>query len=301
MTYETIAVTKLNPILGAEIDGVDLSKPLSERQVAEIRQAWMEHVVVVFRDQTLTVEQHLDFGRLFGELHLHPASLQPDAHPEILVVHADENSTRVAGEDWHTDVSCEEEPPMGSLLYMSEVPPDGGGDTLFSSMYAAYETLSDPIKKMLAGMTAIHDGKAVYDRPGYREDKKFPRAEHPVVRTHPETGRQALFVNRVFTTEIVGLNRDESDAILQMLYRHVETPELMMRLRWKPGSLVCWDNRCAQHRALWDYFPNRRHGERVTVKGDKPYYRSDTASAKAEDSKTSAPRAPKLYSLRPRG
>lgn len=300
MTYQTITVRKLNPYIGAEIEGVDLSKPLSDRQVAEIRQAWMDHIVIAFRDQALTVEQHLEFGRLFGELHVHPATLQPEDHPEILVIHADENSTRVAGEDWHTDVSCEEKPPMGSLLYMSEVPPDGGGDTLFASMYAAYETLSEPIKKMLIGMTAIHDGKAVYDRPGYREDRTYPRAKHPVVRTHPETGRQSLFVNRVFTTQIVGLNRDESDAILQMLYRHVETPELAMRFRWKPGTLVCWDNRCAQHRALWDYFPNRRHGQRVTVNGDKPFYKSDADIPSGREAKGPVRETPKLYSLRPK-
>jgi alpha-ketoglutarate-dependent taurine dioxygenase len=187
MTYQTITVSKLNPFIGAEIEGVDLSKPLSDRQVGEIRQAWMDHVVIAFRDQNLTVEQHLDFGRLFGELHVHPATLQPEDHPEILVVHADENSTRVAGEDWHTDVSCEEEPPMGSLLYMSEVPPDGGGDTLFASMYEAYETLSEPIKKMLIGLSAIHDGKAVYDRPGYRED----RAPH---RSNPSRDRAPVAV-----------------------------------------------------------------------------------------------------------
>lgn len=186
---------------------------------------------------------------------------------------------------------------MGSLLYMTEVPPDGGGDTAFCSMYAAYETLSEPIKAMLARMTAIHDGKPVYDRPGYREDRTYPRAEHPVVRTHPETGRQALFVNRVFTTQLVGLNRDESDAILQMLFRHVETPELSMRFRWSPGTLVCWDNRCAQHRALWDYYPNRRHGQRVTLRGDKPFYRQSLSGEKASP----ANEPPKLYSLRPRG
>jgi taurine dioxygenase len=146
-------------------------------------------------------------------------------------------------------------------------------------MYRAYETLSDPIKEFLAGMTAIHDGKHVFDREGYRESRSYPRAEHPIVRTHPVTGRQALFVNRVFTTQIVGLGRNESDSLLQMLFRHVETPELYIRLNWRPNTLACWDNRCTQHRALFDYFPNRRYGQRVTVVGDKPFYRAAAATS----------------------
>jgi len=168
---------------------------------------------------------------------------------------------------------------MGSLLYLTEVPPDGGGDTLFANMYRAYETLSDPIKTMLAGLTAVHDGKHVYERPGYRDDRQYPRSEHPMVRTHPVTGRQALFVNRGFTTRIVGLSRNESDAILQMLYRHIETPEFSVRFHWRPNSLACWDNRCAQHHALFDYFPHRRYGHRVTVKGDKPFHRENGAES----------------------
>lgn len=274
MRYETIAVRKLNPVIGAEIEGVDLSKPLTNRQAEEIHDAWMQNLVIFFRDQHLTVEEHLAFGRHFGELHVHPAAHLPDAHPEILVIKADENSKHVAGEEWHTDVSCDAEPPMGSLLYITEVPPDGGGDTMFANMYAAYEALSEPIKKMLAGMNAIHDGKHVYERPGYRDDKQYPRNEHPIVRTHPVTGRQALFVNRGFTTRIVGMSRRESDAILEMLYRHIETPEFCMRFHWAPNSLACWDNRCTQHHALFDYWPNRRYGHRVTVKGDKPFYRA---------------------------
>ena len=273
MTYKTIDVRKVTPIIGAEITGVDLSRRLSDQQAKEIHAAWMENLVIFFRDQTLTVEQHLAFGRVFGELHLHPAAHKPDQHPEILVIQADETSKHVAGEEWHTDVSCDAEPPMGSILHMTEVPPDGGGATLFASMYRAYETLSEPIKRMLSGLTATHDGKHVYERPGYREDRQYPRSEHPIVRTHPVTGRQALFVNRGFTTRIVGLARSESDAILQMLYRHIETPEFQVRFHWQPGSIACWDNRCTQHHALFDYFPHRRYGHRVTVAGDRPFHR----------------------------
>lgn len=279
MRYETIEVRKLSPVIGAEIHGVDLSQPLSDRQAEEIHDAWMDNLVIFFRDQNLTVEQHLDFGRRFGELHIHPAAHLPDQHPEILVIKADENSKHVAGEEWHTDVSCDAEPPMGSLLYLTEVPPNGGGDTLFANMYRAYETLSDPIKTMLAGLTAVHDGKHVYERPGYRDDRQYPRSEHPIVRTHPVTGRQALFVNRGFTTRIVGLSRNESDAILQMLYRHIETPEFSVRFHWRPNSLACWDNRCTQHHALFDYLPHRRYGHRVTVKGDKPFHRENGAES----------------------
>jgi taurine dioxygenase len=294
MAERTIEVRKLSPALGAEIHGVDLSRPLSADQKTEIYNAWMENLVLVFRDQAIDRAQHLAFGRNFGPLHVHPATALPGDDPEILVVKADENSTRVAGEDWHSDVSCEAEPPMGSLLFMSIVPPDGGGDTMFANMYLAYETLSDPIKHLIQGRRAVHDGKPVFDRPGYREDKRFPRAEHPIVRTHPVTGRQALFVNRVFTTQIVGLNKTESDAILEMLFRQIETPEYSVRIHWLPNSMTCWDNRCAQHRALWDYFPHQRYAERVTVAGDRPFY--DPAG----NSLSSAPDAPKLFKNRAR-
>jgi taurine dioxygenase len=211
-------------------------------------------------------------------LHTHPNApiVFPD-HPEILVIKADENSKRVAGEEWHSDVSCDLEPPMGSILYLTEVPPEGGGDTLFANMYRAYETLSEPIKQMLLGLTALHDSsKAHYYRVKAkdRDDVKFPNTEHPVVRTHPVTGRQALFVNRGFTLRLPQLRKNESDALLEMLYRHVETPEFHCRFKWQAGSVAFWDNRAAQHHALFDYFPHRRYGHRVTVCGDKPFYRA---------------------------
>lgn len=274
MSYKTISVEKINPTIGAEISGVDLSQPLNEEQIREIHQAWMEHLVIVFRDQPLTTESHKRVGKYFGSLHIHPATMQIPEHPEILVIHADENSKRVSGEEWHTDVSCEENPPMGSLLHLTVVPPFGGGDTLFGNMYQAYETLSDSTKDLVSNLTAVHDGAHVFSREGYRDDKRYPKAEHPVVRTHPVTGRQILFVNRAFTTHIVGMSRNESDALLQMLYRHIETPEFHVRLRWRPNTLACWDNRCTQHRALFDYFPQRRHGQRVTVDGDRPFYKA---------------------------
>jgi taurine dioxygenase len=274
MGYQTIEVCRSTPGIGAEILGVDLSKPLSDRQFQEVHDALMDRLVLFFRDQKLSVEQHKAFGRRFGKLHVHPAAPAVLAdHPEIFAVQADEKSSHVAGEEWHSDVSCDPEPPMGSILYLTVVPPDGGGDTLFANMYMVYETLSEPIKKMLAGMRAIHDGERYY-RGRYAVNdtgKTYPSSEHPIVRTHPVTGKKSLFVNRVFTTRIVGLSKSESDAILEMLYRHVETPEFCVRFRWRPDSIAFWDNRCTQHQAIWDYYPHKRYGHRVTICGDKPY------------------------------
>jgi taurine dioxygenase len=273
MTYQAIRVEKLTPLIGAEVHGVDLSKPLDERTFKEIHEALIENQVIFFRDQHLTPDQQKAFGRLFGELHMHPAAPKElDGHPEILVIHADEKSKHVAGEVWHTDVSCDLEPPMGSVLYMHELPPVGG-DTLFASMYAAYDALSEPMKRFLEPLTAMHEGEHVY-RGRYGIDdqgKTFPKAEHPVVRTHPVSGKKGLYVNCGFTTKIVQLERPESDALLQFLYRHIETPEFQCRFRWQVNSIAFWDNRCVQHHAMWDYFPQRRHGHRVTIKGDKPF------------------------------
>jgi taurine dioxygenase len=277
MTYQTIEVRKLTPTIGAEIFGADLSEELGNQQFQEIHDALMENLVIFFRDQKLTPDQHAAFGRRFGRLHMHPAAPAPiEGHPEVLVVKADETSKYVAGEDWHSDVSCDPEPPMGSILHIHEVPANSGGDTLFASMYAAYEALSEPMKRLLEGMTAIHEGEQIY-RGRYGVDdrgKQFPRAEHPVIRTHPVTGRKALFVNRVFTARIVQLKRNESSALLEMLYRHIETPEFQCRFKWRPGSIAFWDNRSVQHHAMWDYYPQRRFGHRVTVCGDKPFYRA---------------------------
>jgi taurine dioxygenase len=276
MTYASIQVEKLTPHAGAEIRGADLSQPLDERTFKEIHAALIDNGVIFFRDQHLTPAQQKAFGRLFGELHLHPAApKEVPEHPEILVIHADESSKHVAGENWHSDVSCDLEPPMGSILYMHELPPVGG-DTLFASMYAAYDALSEPMKRMLEPLTAMHEGEHVYrGRYGVNDTGKvFPKAEHPIVRTHPVSGRKALYVNGGFTTRIVQLKRAESDALLHFLYRHVETPEFHCRFRWQVNSVAFWDNRCMQHHAMWDYYPQRRHGHRVTIKGDKPFYRA---------------------------
>src|SRR5712675_1144545 len=244
-SYDTITVDKLTPIIGGEIGGVDLSRPLGNRTLDEIHRALAENLVIFFRDQHLTQDQHLAFGRLFGDLHLHPAAPHEPGNPE---------------------------PPMGSILYIRKCPPRGG-DTLFASMYAAYEALSDRMKTYLDGLTAIHDGehyRGQYANYGIADKPSYPRAEHPVVRTHPVTGRKALYVNKGFTRRILGIPRDESDGILRYLYEHMANPLFQCRFRWRENSIAFWDNRCVQHHAMWDYWPHTRSGNRVTVKGDRP-------------------------------
>jgi taurine dioxygenase len=272
--YETIAVDKLTPIIGAEIAGVDLSGAISNRQMDEIHRALAENSVIFFRDQHISPEQHLAFGRNFGDLHIHPAAPHAPGIEELMIIHADKDSPRANGEGWHSDVSCDPEPPMGSILYIKTCPPKGG-DTLFASMYAAYEALSDRMKAYLDGMMAIHDGeetyRGTYKNLGVADKAVYPKAEHPVVRTHPVTGRKALYVNRGFTRSLVGVPRDESYAILNYLWNHAENPLFQCRFRWTENAVAFWDNRCVQHRAMWDYWPNTRSGFRVTVKGDKPY------------------------------
>jgi taurine dioxygenase len=275
MAYETIQVRKMTPVIGAEIFGVDLSQPMGNQVFQEVHDALMENLVIFFRDQQVDHEKQMAFGRRFGELHVHPAAPSVPGHPEVMIIHADANSKFVNGESWHSDVSCEDEPPMGSILHL-ETMPEVGGDTMFANMYAAYEALSAPMRQFLAGLTAMHDGEKLY-RGRYTKDdagRVYPKAEHPVIRTHPVTGRQALFVNSFFTTRIVQLREDESDALLAFLFRHIETPEFACRFRWQPNSVAFWDNRSAQHHALWDYYPHTRHGYRVTVKGDKPFHRA---------------------------
>jgi taurine dioxygenase len=271
--YETIAVAKLTPLIGAEIAGVDLSLPLPDRQFAEIARAWAENLVIFFRDQRVTPDQQIAFARSFGDLHIHPAAPHAPGRPELMIIHADADSPRANGEGWHSDVSCEAEPPMGSILHVTQCPAEGG-DTLFANMYAAYESLSDRMKAYFAGMMARHESEHVYRGTyaylGIADKPVYPSAEHPVIRTHPVTGRKALYVNRGFTTELLGVPRDESDGILRWLFEHAENPLFQCRFRWRENSIAFWDNRCVQHRAMWDYWPHERRGVRVTIKGDTP-------------------------------
>jgi taurine dioxygenase len=268
MNYRHISCRKTAPHLGAEISGVDLSKPLSPGAVQEVRHALAHNGVIGFRDQDLSVEQEIAFGAQFGKLYIHPVADLNSKHPEINPVYADEKSTRAYGEQWHSDASCDVEPPLGSILMLQEMP-EVGGDTGFSSMYAAYDALSEPVKRFLEGLTAFHEGGHVFRR-RWDPSKVYPNNEHPIVCVHPETGRKLLFVNEQYTTHIPQLRPDESDAVLQMLYRHVDSPEFHYRFQWRPGSVVFWDNRCVQHRAIFDYWPNRRVGTRVQVCGSKP-------------------------------
>jgi taurine dioxygenase len=271
--YESFALTPLTPHIGAEVRGIDLAAPLDDAREREIRDAFREWMVLVFRDQHLTREQHKAFARRFGRLHVHPMHHggYRGGDPEILPVVTSGKSAYTAGDGWHTDVTCDPIPPLGSMLYITETPECGGGDTLFADMYLAYELLSEPMRRFLDGLTAVHDGAIPYVG-GYGTtppEGGYPRSEHPVVIRHPETGRKVLYVNSGFTSHVIGLTRIESRALLDMLYQHIAaTPRLHCRVRWEPGTLTFWDNRCTQHHAVWDYYPHSRRGERVSVLDD---------------------------------
>jgi taurine dioxygenase len=268
----SFTVKPIAPHIGAEIRGVDLRR-LTPQLVEDIKAAWADWLVLVFRDQALDREAHKAFGREFGRLHVHPMHHgRPDQDPEILVVKTTAKSAYTAGEGWHTDVSCDEIPPLGSALYITEVPECGGGDTLFANMYMACEMLSPPMRAFLEGLEAVHDGAMPYIG-NYRSappEGGYPRHCHPVITRHPVTGRQVLFVNSGFTTHIEGLQRWESRAILDMCFGLLQRePKLHCRVRWEPSTLTLWDNRCTQHQAVWDYYPHSRYGERVSIVGDE--------------------------------
>ena len=271
--FQTIGVDSLTPHIGAEIGGVDLSQPLSNEQFSEIYQAWLDWKVLVFRDQHINQEQHKAFGRKFGSLHVHPMQHTYGGDPEILRVKTTKDSAYTAGNGWHTDVTCDEIPPLGSMLYITETPESGGGDTLYADMYLAYDLLSDKMKEILADLTAVHDGALPYVV-GYKssppEGQSYPKNEHPIVVTHPETGKKVLYVNSGFTSHIKGLAHWESRAILDALCHHIATtPRLTCRVEWQPNTLTFWDNRCTQHHAVWDYWPHSRYGERVSILGNE--------------------------------
>ncbi len=272
-TYDSFSVTPLTPHLGAEVDQLDLSQPLDETQLADVRAAFADWSVLVFRDQHLDREAHKRFGRYFGTLHSHPMNYSRTGDPEILVVRTTANSAYTAGDGWHTDVTCDAIPPMGSALYIRETPECGGGDTLYADMYLAYEMLSEPMQQMLEGLTAIHDGAIPYvgNYKSTPPEGGYPRNEHPVIAVHPVTGRKILYVNSGFTSHIRGLQPWESRSLLDSLYRLIATtPRLHCRVEWQPNTLTFWDNRCTQHHAVWDYYPYTRSGERVSVVGDEP-------------------------------
>ena len=272
-SYETLEVETLAPHIGAKVRGVDLSQPLTNEQARDVHQAWIDWKILVFPNQHLNRDQHKAFARRWGKLHVHPMQPTYGGDEEVLVVKTTRDSAYTSGDGWHTDVTCDPVPPLGSMLYITETPTSGGGDTLFADMYLAYQMLSDPMKEFLDPMVAEHDGAGPYVG-SYKStppEGGYPKSQHPVIVTHPDSGKKLLYVNRGFTSHIVGLGRSESNAVLEMLYRLIDsTPRLYCRVDWEPNSLAFWDNRCTQHHAVWDYWPNSRYGERVSIVGDQP-------------------------------
>ena len=280
MTATAMTTEPVTAALGAQISGVDLAVGLSDDTIDAIRAALLDHHVLFFRDQHLTPEQQMSFGRRFGELDEHPFVDGRADHPEVLEIVTQPDDAFNFGGGWHTDVTFLEEPDLGSILYAVEVP-DAGGDTLFANQHAAYEALSDTMKELLSGLTALHSPGAQYGVGGAStkskamETKNVAAAsgtvEHPVIRTHPESGKLGLYVNAAFVTKIKGMRRDESAALLSFLYRHSVSEVFTCRFRWEPGSLAMWDNRSVMHYALHDYAGKHRHMRRITIKGDRPY------------------------------
>ena len=264
--------------LGAEVSGLDLVRPLTDGQAAALRAAWLEHLVLFFRDQPLMPAQYMAFARRIGQPVEYPFVRGIEGYPEIIEVKKLEHETVNFGGIWHSDTAYLEEPPMASMLLAREVPPYGG-DTLFANMYLAYETLSEGMRRMLDPLTAINSS-ARADVTRTREDrlksdgrsgaKKEYVAEHPVVRTHPETGRKALYVNIAHTARFGGMSEEESAPLLEYLYRHQTRPEFTCRFTWRAGSLALWDNRCTQHNPVNDYHGHRRVMHRITLAGDRP-------------------------------
>ena len=266
---ETFDVQPMTGRIGAEIFGVDLTKPLSNREVGQIHDTLTEYQVIFFRDQKLDHESHQRLAGHYGEI-VKPFGKSVEGFPGIGRHHVDETSDHVAGDMWHTDHSCDEIPPMGTILYMHTVPKHGG-DTLFSSMYAAYDALSDRMKAHLEGLTAVHDGPQVYARYYGREktDGKYPINSHPVIGIHPASKKKFLFVNAQYTTKINGLSPAESSALLRYLNEHCADAAFQVRFRWRPHSIAFWDNLATQHYAIWDYFPQVRSGFKAVISGQK--------------------------------
>lgn len=272
-----IDVEPLGPVLGAKVSGCDLGL-VNDATFAEIRAALVQHEVLVFENQNITSDQQIALGRRFGELSVSPFSPSSTDDPELIILDNGGDSRRPLTDIWHSDETFRLEPPMATIL-RSRIVPAYGGDTMFASMTAAYDRLSDRMKTYLCGLTATHGhgrfGQILADDPEridilQRVMKEHPIAHHPVIRVHPESDRKAIFVNAHFTTRIDGVGDDESAAILAFLLRQSLVAELQLRVRWKPDQVVMWDNRSVQHYAPNDYLPQRRRMERVTIKGDAP-------------------------------
>jgi taurine dioxygenase len=276
----TLQIHPLAGALGAEIGGVDLAAALPDELIGKLTDALVEHQVIFFRDQKLDLDALEALGRRFGRLQIHPFHPAVEGHPEVLLLEPGQQRYAVADVDaWHSDLTGLAEPPLGSILYAVEVP-DVGGDTLFASGYAAHDALSRPMQRMLAELHAVHDMIRVFG-PGLlaqpdgaarwaKARAAYPPVRHPVVRTHPASGRRALFVNPIFTERIDGLPGRESAALLAFLYEHTRLPEFQCRFRWRAGSVAFWDNRCTQHYPVADYWPRQRRMHRVAIEGDRP-------------------------------
>jgi taurine dioxygenase len=276
--YLHVHVNPVTPVLGAEIGGVDLSRPLSGPVLEEIKRAFVEFGVIFFRDQKLTPEQQIAFAEHFGRIDINRFFKAVDGYPQIAEVRKEAAQKSNIGGSWHTDHSYDQIPAKGSMLYARELPPVGG-DTLFSSMYAAFEALSPGLQKTLEGLKALHSSRHAFGASAKRlaesdlhgrignPELAIQDAIHPVVITHPEAGRKALYVNSGFTVRIEGWSDEESEALLGYLYRHAVRPEFTARFRWQPGSLAFWDNRSTWHLALNDYAGHRRLLHRITIEG----------------------------------
>jgi len=282
MTDASIRVEPVAGALGAQIHGVDLSLPMSDETFEELRNALHEHLVIFFRDQKLTTDQHHAFAQRFGELMPHPYVQGLEEYPEIIEIVKEPEETQNWGGNWHADLTFMERPPGGAVLYGRELPPVGG-DTMFANLYLAYETLSEGMREMLDGLGALHLSgephlyssryRSMYERRGNDPGENV----HPVVRTHPVTGRKSLFVNRVFTHSFEDMTVEESSPVLDYLYDHATRPEFTFRFRWSPGSVLIWDNRVVLHNALSDDFSAARDGHgfrrvlhRATLAGERP-------------------------------
>ena len=285
MTSQTIDVQPLSGAIGAEIFGVDLSRDLSQETFSEIHQAFLDHLVIFFRDQALTVDQQVSFARRFGPLAVDPFNAGPDDRPELMVVAREKHEQRAFDENWHSDNSYLDKPPLGSFLYGVEIPPHGG-DTLFANQYQAFESLSPGLQAVLEALQAVHAPRGYHKAIAagqfddgamkLRDDELMDRtltaeASHPVVRTHPETGRKALYVNKSYTVGFQGWTEAESRPLLDFLIDHAVKPEFSCRFRWQPKSMALWDNCCAMHLAINDVHGYRRVMHRVVAEGDRPY------------------------------
>lgn len=272
-----VEITRVGANLGAEIGGVDLTRPLPAEIFSVIENALVEHEVILFRDQEITSKNLLDLGRRFGELSVHPFSPRAGDTPELIRFHNDESTPPFGTDVWHSDETFRAAPPKATILCAKTVPALGG-DTMFASMSAAYDGLSERMRRLVDGLEAIHDikpfralfGSSPEDRERLRRfEHEYPPQVHPVVRIHPVSGRKVLFVNPQFTTAIADMDERDSRMLLDLLFQQALVPEYQLRVRWAPNMIVIWDNRSVQHYAVHDYYPQKRYMERVTIKGER--------------------------------